>query len=199
MITKGILFVIAAPSGTGKTTLVSALIERVSQQCLLEKVITYTSKTPRINEVCGIDYHFISENEFKIKIEQQFFLEWSDVYGAYYGCSKEILAQIEQGRSYILILDRKGAKSVKESYPNAVLIWLIPPSLEELAQRLHKRATDLPEHINRRLDLAHVELEQERSEKLFDYVIINKDFNTALAQLEELVVRSIEVYKKNRS
>lgn len=182
----GKLFIISAPSGAGKTTLVMQIIERVKGQCALKRVITYTTKTPRPGEVHGIDYHFISEADFKEKIEQDFFIEHSTVYGAYYGFPKEIFWSIEQGEHFIAIVDRAGAVSIRAYKNDAILIWISPPSESALEQRLSSRAQDDESQIALRLSLARQEI-AERNDHLFDHIIINDELSTALAKLEDII------------
>ena len=110
---KGTLFVISAPSGAGKTTLVREVLDRLRAELGLMRVITHTSKQPRTGEVQGVDYHFLSEEEFKQKIEEEFFIEHSTVYGAYYGVAKALFKKLDEGIHHIAIVDRAGAASLK--------------------------------------------------------------------------------------
>jgi guanylate kinase len=181
------LFILSAPSGTGKTTLVCELIKRLKDTYKIERAITYTSKKPRASEVHGKDYYFVSEDQFKDKIKQGFFLEWSTAYGAYYGLPKDILQKVKQGVSYIAVLDRIGARAIKAQVQDCIGIWIKPPSLDELKKRLYKRAEDTEEVINYRFDLACKELREEEQECLFNYTIINDIFERALCELEALV------------
>lgn len=181
------LFVLSAPSGTGKTTLVCELIKRLKDTYGLERAITYTSKRPRSSEVHGKDYYFISEEEFQCKIQQGFFLEWSTAYGAYYGLHKGILDKVMQGTPCIAVLDRNGTRALKRQNYDCICIWVKPPNLEELKKRLYKRAEDTEEAIAYRFELAYKELQEEEQERLCNYTITNGTLEHALSQLEVIV------------
>lgn len=190
----GKLFVISGPSGSGKTTLSNELVEAF-QNINLKRVVTYTTKSPRANEIDGIDYHFLSKEEFIKKIEQGFFLEYSQSYLAYYGFPNYIVEDLKNGQSYIVILDRSGAKSIKHKIEDAILIWLEPKSIEELRKRLMFRAQDSIESINYRLGLAKKEMEIELLEPIFDYKFINDNLDETLLSLQELFNKYLNVYK----
>ncbi len=190
----GKLFVISGPSGSGKTTLSNELIE-IFQNINLKRVVTYTTKVPRVSEIDGIDYHFLSKEEFIKKIEQGFFLEYSQSYLAYYGFPNYIIKALKNGQSYIVILDRDGAKSIKHKIKDAILIWLEPKSIEELRNRLMFRAQDSIESINYRLGLAKKEMEIELLEPVFDYKFINDNLEETLLSLQELFNKYLNVYK----
>lgn len=187
----GKLFVVSAPSGAGKTTLVQAILDTLGKQCHLKRAITYTTRPPREGEIDGKHYHFISIDEFKEKIEQDAFLEWSTWYDHYYGSPASMLRGLQEGHSYIAILDRPGAKDVKQSFPATVLIWIVPPSLEVLKDRLLKRGDDL-HVVENRLKKAAIEIEQEQNEQFYDYHIINDDFNLAVGQLQRAVMKELK-------
>ncbi len=184
---KGILFVISAPSGAGKTTLVREVLDRLRAELGLVRVITHTSKQPRPGEQHGVDYHFLSEEEFKQKIEEDFFIEHSTVYGAYYGVAKTLFKKLAEGIHHIAIVDRAGAAALKAKVTDAVLIWIHPPAKEVLEQRLSARAQDSQETISFRLKIAERELEVAKEETLFEHVIVNDDLQEAISQLENLI------------
>lgn len=184
---KGTLFVISAPSGAGKTTLVREVLDRLRAELGLMRVITHTSKQPRPGEVQGVDYHFLSEEEFKQKIEEDFFIEHSTVYGAYYGVAKALFKKLDEGIHHIAIVDRAGAASLKAKVADAVLIWIHPPAKEVLEQRLSARAQDSQEVISFRLKIAEEELEVAKEETLFEHVIVNDDLQEAVRELENLI------------
>ncbi|OGB97818.1 guanylate kinase [candidate division TM6 bacterium RIFCSPHIGHO2_12_FULL_36_22] len=192
---KGTLFVISAPSGTGKTTLVNAILSEKGQNEKIEQVVTYTTKKPRNGEINGKSYYFLTKDEFEAKIAQNFFLEWSDVYDNYYGSPRYALDKLTEGISQIAILDRTGAKAVKQIYPPSILIWIETPNIEELAKRLTKRASDSSESIIRRLALAIKEIEAEKVEQLYDYTIINDDFEKAKQALKSILFQRIDAEK----
>jgi guanylate kinase len=187
----GKLFIISAPSGAGKTTLVNELLSRVPSKYGLTRFVTYTSRPPRINEVPGKDYHYISQGDFEAKIREGYFLEWSSAFDTYYGTGSSILNHIASGKSGILILDRPGAKRVIEQFPST-LIWLAVPSLEVLEERLRSRATETPEQIARRLTRAAEEIAQEEAEKLYRYTVENGQFAVAAQELERIVIAELE-------
>ncbi|NBP02975.1 MAG: guanylate kinase [Proteobacteria bacterium] len=186
----GKLFVISAPSGSGKTTLVQAILKDASLQSVLKQTITYTTRPPRHGEINGKDYHFISIDEFKEKIDENFFIEWSTWYDHYYGSPFSTLKSLKEGTSYLMVLDRLGAKDVLQTYPQAILIWINPPSIEELEKRLLARG-DSPTIIKSRLQKASLEIQQEANEQLYKYHIVNDNFDAALAQLSLIIKKEL--------
>jgi guanylate kinase len=187
----GKLFIVSAPSGTGKTTLVNALLERLQNRCRLERVVTYTTKSPSVQEKNGQDYHFVSQADFEAKVQEGFFMEWSGAYGSYYGSPSSILAQLEKGVSFILVIDRVGAQKLIAAGHNPVLIWIKPTSLEVLRERLELRGRDAAAVIERRLALAQEELAEEKSNSLYKHHVINEDFNEALKNLEHIFLAEL--------
>ncbi|HSW70644.1 MAG TPA: guanylate kinase [Gammaproteobacteria bacterium] len=187
----GNLFIVSAPSGAGKTTLVNALIQRLGSAFGLERVITYTSRDPRPGDLHGVDYHFMSSKEFEAKMAGGFFMEWSGAYGNYYGSPKSIVSDLDQGRSFIMILDRAGAQAVQRVVPSATLIWIVPPSLYILRQRLEARGADSSESIERRLKLASHELEDERNNPRYAHHILNENLPEAVEKLEQIVAAAL--------
>ncbi|MFA7239320.1 MAG: guanylate kinase [Sulfuricellaceae bacterium] len=179
---KGNIFVVTAPSGAGKTSLVRALLEADRQ---VQLSISYTTRAPRPLEVDGKDYHFVDEATFIAMLERGDFLESAQVYGNRYGTSQPwIESVIGSGADILLEIDWQGAAQVRRIFPEAIGIFILPPSLEVLTERLQGRGSDSAETIARRLaaardDIGHVEE--------FDYVIINDDFNTALQELLTVV------------
>lgn len=193
----GSLFIVSGPSGAGKTTLVDALINNMNSYYYIARAITYTTRAPRIGEVHGVDYYFVTSDEFEQKIASGFFLEWSNAYGAYYGSGRNIVDQLANGHSPILILDRDGARQVLTRIDTAVLIWIYPSSLKALRDRLEKRGTDLPDSIVRRLDMAKVELEKEEINPLYHYHILNEILAISLDCLEKVIKKTINLKKNN--
>jgi guanylate kinase len=178
----GNLFVVAAPSGTGKSSLVNALLELDSH---LAVSTSHTTRSPRGQEQDGREYHFIDEETFRKKIANNDFLEWAEVHGNLYGTSRaDIEQRIVSGQDVILEIDWQGALQIKRIFPNAVLIFILPPSWEELAQRLNRRGEDKPEVIEKRLVNARTEVAQAKN---FDFVIINSLFEAALFDLKTVV------------
>ncbi|MBL0727802.1 guanylate kinase [Piscinibacter sp. HJYY11] len=178
----GNLFVVAAPSGAGKSSLVKALLELDSH---LVVSISHTTRPPRGQEQEGREYYFIDEATFVEKIKRGEFLEHALVHGNRYGTSRaEVEKRIAGGEDVILEIDYQGALQIKQIFPNAVLIFILPPSWDELAQRLTRRGEDQPDSIAERLANARNEVAQA---KHFDFVIINALFETALFELKAIV------------
>ena len=188
---QGKLFIVSAPSGAGKTTLVQEVIARLRASHGIERVITYTTKQPRHQEVHGVDYHFVSESHFKQLLTEEFFVEHSCAYGAYYGFPQTVLDQVEAGSSFIAILDRAGAAAVRAKKQDAVLIWISPPSKEALEQRLARRGQDTEDTIKFRLALAEQELCSQEGDTLYDHIIMNEDFQKAVQLLEKIVINAL--------
>lgn len=187
---KGKLFVVTAPSGAGKTTLVQHVVARLSSEYQLQRVITYTTKQPRKGERLGIDYHFLEEDAFKQRIDEGFFIEHSTAYGSYYGFPKDIFGHLSEGKSYIGIVDVAGATAIKAYSADAILIGIRPPDQHALEQRLTRRAEDSISAIAFRLGLAHDELASLK-EGLFNYIIVNDLLDDATKKLETIVRKEL--------
>lgn len=187
----GKLFLISAPSGAGKTTLVELLIERYGLQYNLERVITYTSKMPRPGELNGVHYNFITASDFEDKIRAGFFMEWSGVYQAYYGSPIHIMDNLITGRSYILIVDRVGAEHIIAKYPGVVSIWIYTKSLQVLRDRLDARNMDSSEATERRLSRAADEIALEVNTPIYAHHLLNHDFNDAFDHLVRIIKREL--------
>lgn len=178
----GNLFVVAAPSGAGKSSLVKSLLELDSH---LVVSISHTTRQPRGQEQDGREYHFIDEPQFRRMVAAGEFFEWAEVHGNLYGTSRaEVQAQVAGGQDVVLEIDWQGALQIKRLFPNAVLIFILPPSYEELAYRLNRRGEDPPDVIRQRLVNARHEVAQA---KHFDFVIINALFETAVFDLKTVV------------
>ena len=174
----GNLFVVAAPSGAGKSSLVKALMQLDSR---VQPSISHTTRKPRGQEKDGREYFFVSDEAFQALIDEDSFLEWASVHDHLYGTSKKTIQErIAQGGDVILEIDFQGAVQIKKLFDNAVLIFILPPSLEELKARLERRGEDTAEVIEVRLQNAEKEMKQA---KAFDVVIINEMFETALFDL----------------
>ncbi|MEZ5652422.1 MAG: guanylate kinase [Burkholderiaceae bacterium] len=178
----GSLFIVVAPSGAGKTSLVRALLD---QHAGLQLSISYTTRPPRPGEVNGRDYVFIDRHEFERHREAGEFLEWAEVHGNLYGTSKAwIRSRMAGGADILLEIDWQGAEQVARQIPDAVRIFIVPPSIEELSMRLRRRGQDSEETIERRVLAATRELQEANK---CEYVIINQDFASALADLSAVV------------
>jgi guanylate kinase len=178
----GNLFVVAAPSGAGKSSLVKALLELDSR---VQPSVSHTTRAPRGQEKHGREYFFVSPQEFDAMVAAAGFVEWAHVHGHRYGTSRKMIEErIAQGADVILEIDFQGALQIKQVFGNAVLIFILPPSWEELRSRLERRGEDTPEVIELRLRNAAEEMAQARE---FDFVIINELFERALFDLKAIV------------
>jgi guanylate kinase len=178
----GNLFAVAAPSGTGKSSLVKALLELDSH---LLVSISHTTRKPRGQDQQGREYHFVEPQTFRSMIERGEFVEWAEVHGNLYGTSRAAIEEpITGGQDVLLEIDWQGALQIKRLFPNAVLIFILPPSYDELLLRLQRRGEDDEEVIARRMKDARHEVSQARH---FDFVIINALFETALFDLKAIV------------
>jgi guanylate kinase len=179
---RGRLFVVAGPSGAGKTTVIKRALDSVP----MHLSVSATTRAPRPGENDGVDYVFVDEDEFNKLIEAEALLEWEKVYGNYYGTPRAPVEQaLERGEDVLLEIDVKGAISVQCTMPDAHLVFIMPPTPEALKERLQGRETDDVEEIARRLEVAPWELELGESE--FDQVIVNDDLDEAVARLEEIL------------
>jgi guanylate kinase len=180
--TPGNLFVVAAPSGAGKSSLVKALLELDSH---LAVSVSHTTRGPRGQEQDGREYCFIDEPTFQAMVSTGEFFEWAEVHGHLYGTSRKAIEErLQHGEDMVLEIDYQGALQIKQLFPHAVLIFILPPSWDELRQRLKRRGEDEPEVIAQRMDNARQEVAQA---KHFDFVIINALFETALFDLKTVV------------
>lgn len=180
---KGSLFVISAPSGAGKTTLCQKLREIVPD---VKFSVSYTTRKPRAGEVDGVHYSFVDEDEFRSMIAEGEFVEWAQVHGNFYGTSKRrIEVMINEGFDVILDIDVQGGRQIKEHFPDSVLIFVLPPSMDELKKRLTGRMSDAEDVIKKRLKNAADEI---REYKNYDYVIINDNFDDALEEIVAIII-----------
>jgi guanylate kinase len=179
---RGRLFVITAPSGAGKTSLIKALLQ---DEPGLKLSTSYTTRAPRPGEQNGREYHFVDEPTFLAMRDGGEFLENAEVHGNRYGTSHKVIAEtLERGQDLILEIDWQGARQVRKLYPDCIGIFILPPSMEELERRLRGRGQDAEAVIQRRLANAQAELAHASE---FKYAIINKDFDTARAALAEII------------
>ncbi|WP_298195781.1 guanylate kinase [Ferrovum sp.] len=174
----GQLFIVTAPSGAGKSSLIAALLK---QDPRVRLSVSHTTRAPRQGEIDGQDYHFVSRTTFSTLRTENQFLEWAEVYGNYYGTARRSLEDLQnRGFDVILEIDWQGARQVRQFYPESLGIFILPPSLETLRHRLQGRGKDDPETIEKRLSLAQDDLSHENE---FEYAIINADFDEALRDL----------------
>ena len=178
----GEIFVVTAPSGTGKTTLLKALMAADPK---LRFSISYTTRPPRPGEITGKDYFFVSPGEFARLRDEGRLAEWVEQFGYGYGTSKEWINQaLESGRDLVFDLDTRGARALKESFPQGTLIFVIPPDFRELERRLKGRGDMDPQELARRLEQGRTEIQEI---PWYDYLIVNKDLHLALEQLRAVV------------
>ncbi|MDR3666366.1 MAG: guanylate kinase [Ignavibacteriaceae bacterium] len=186
-IIKGKIIVISAPSGTGKTTLVRRILKEFPE---LVFSVSATTRKKREHEVEGVDYFFISEDEFKNKIQSNEFVEWELFYDYYYGTFRSFIdIRVNNGKPVILEVDVHGAVEIKRIYPEAILIYIAPPSLDELIIRLKKRKTENEEDLKKRIERAKMELSHKDK---FDYFVVNNDLNTAYNEINVLIGKIID-------
>jgi guanylate kinase len=179
---KGKLFVITAPSGAGKTSLIDAVMK---EDPSLKISVSYTTRAPRPGEKAGVDYHYVDDASFLAMRERGEFLESAEVHGNRYGTSKQvILDAVKRGEDLILEIDWQGARQVRALYPDCIGIFILPPSIEELERRMRARGQDSDAVIRRRVQNAKGEMDHAGE---FDYAIINKDFDTARRELAEII------------
>ncbi len=179
---KGNLYIVAAPSGAGKTTLVAALLKAEPN---VQLSVSYTTRPPREGEINGVNYHFVERATFEQMILEGDFLEHANVFGNYYGTSQKwINAAINDGRDILLEIDWQGAQQVRRIFPQAIGLFVLPPSLETLESRLRGRGTDSDEVIARRLAVAREEISHVDE---FDYVIVNENLDQAIAEIVAVV------------
>jgi guanylate kinase len=179
----GLLFVVSAPSATGKTTVVEQLVQVLPG---LRMSRSYTSRSARPGEEHGVDYNFISREEFEAMIARNAFLEWADVFGHYYGTGcDETRARLTAGEDLVLVIDVQGAKQVRDRQPETVAIFMLPPSFEVLEQRLRKRSKDPEDAMNRRLETARREVD---AVEAYDYVVVNDLLERCVGELAGIVV-----------
>ena len=178
----GNLFVIAAPSGAGKSSLVRALMELDSH---VQPSVSHTTRAPRGQEKHGREYFFVSEAEFDAMVQANAFVEWAHVHNHRYGTSKKAIEErMSQGADVILEIDFQGALQIRKIFANAVSIFILPPSWEELRARLERRGEDAPDIIDLRMKNAQIEVAQVQQ---FDFVIINELFDRALFDLKAII------------
>ncbi|MEI7813079.1 MAG: guanylate kinase [Ignavibacteria bacterium] len=189
---KGAIFVFSAPSGTGKTTIVKSILNDFSEIIFS---ISTTTRRKRDNETDGKDYFFISEEEFLKKIEADEFIEWEKFYDYYYGSLKSFVdINIKQGKSVLFELDVNGALNIKRVYPEAVLIFVMPPSIAELKRRLDNRGTENEADFAKRIERAEMELSFRDK---FDHIVVNDELEHAVASVKDILEENLYKIKRN--
>ena len=175
--------VLSAPSGAGKTTIARALVREIEDVVFS---VSATTRPARDHEVDGVDYHFLSEAEFRAMIEDDELVEWAEVHGHLYGTSREALqAASEEGRFLILDVDVQGAMQMRDRVPDAVLVFVLPPSADALVERLTERGTEGEDNVAQRIQNARSELEQASR---FDYIVVNENLEQAIDEVRSIVL-----------
>jgi len=183
---NGYIFVVSAPSGAGKTTLIKALLERFKEIIFS---VSYTTRKPRPGEKEGIDYHFIDQDEFKKRISAGRWAEWAKVHDHYYGTDARFLDKcIASGRHVVLDIDVQGAARMSKRYPDIVTIFIMPPSLETLKARLNKRGTDSIEVIEKRMTDAEKEIEEK---DFYRHIVVNDHLPSAISDFIAIIEKYI--------
>jgi guanylate kinase len=186
---QGTLYIISAPSGGGKTTLTKELLAKNTK---VEVSVSYTTRPPRPEEKNGVHYHFVDDETFNKKLAEGAFLEHANVFGKQYGtCREAVLDKLKSGINVILVIDWQGAQQMRKSFPSAVSIFIVPPSLAVLRERLTTRAQDAQAVIDRRLQGA---IEEIRHYVEYDHLVINDQFDKALADLEAIICLKSEAF-----
>lgn len=184
--TKGTLFIVSAPSGAGKSSLIDALLKRFNLDDSLRLSISHTTRAMRPGETDHVSYHFVDKAEFEKLIERNAFYEYAKVFDNYYGTSREIVEQwLNEGKDVLLDIDWQGARQIREQTPGTKGIFIIPPSLEELNRRLVSRGTDSKEVIEGRMNKAMNEISHYNE---YDYVIVNDDFEESLLTMRSIIL-----------
>ncbi|MCG0274677.1 MAG: guanylate kinase [Thermosediminibacteraceae bacterium] len=180
---RGLLIVLSGPSGAGKGTLCNLLLQRRPELVLS---VSVTTRPPRPGEVHGVNYYFTDVENFERMIEKGEFLEWAKVYNNYYGTPKKFVEeQLQQGKDIILEIDIQGARQVKENCPDAVFIFILPPDIEELKNRIKKRGSETKESFDLRIKSAEEEL---KAVSDYDYAVVNDDLEEAVKKLESIII-----------
>lgn len=193
---KGTLFIVSAPSGAGKSSLIDALLKRFNLDDKLRLSVSHTTRAPRPGEIDHVSYHFITNEEFEKLIERNAFYEYAHVFDHYYGTSREIVEQwLNEGKDVLLDIDWQGARQIRLQTPDAKGIFIVPPSLEELNRRLVTRATDAPEVIEKRMSKAISEISHYNE---YDYVIVNDDFDESLLNMRSIILSNRQKMDKQK-
>lgn len=186
--TPGNLFILAAPSGAGKSSLIKALVEhyRNNEQYPVQVSVSHTTRAPRPGETDGVHYHYVSKAQFHALVEKGVFFEWAEAFGNLYGTSKETIARtLQHGIDVFLDIEWQGARQVKSQIPDAKTVFIAPPSKETLRERLTNRGQDSTDEIAKRMAKAESEISHYHE---FDYIVVNDDFSTALREIDAIVI-----------
>jgi guanylate kinase len=191
---KGLLFIVSAPSGAGKTSLAKYVIQTINPDFNLSKIITYTTRLPRLEEIKDVDYHFISLKEFEQKKNAGFFIETTEYNNNFYGTPRNVIPALVQGKSFLIIVDRVGAQNLKNIFSDSILIWLTIPNLQVLHKRIQKRGTEKIHELEARFALAKKEISDEKETNLFNYHICNDNFKKAAHEILEVITQELNLH-----
>jgi len=179
---RGIIFIVASPSGAGKTSICKQLLQDDEK---LRFSVSFTSREPRAGEIDGVDYHFISAEEFRERIERDEFLEWAEVHAHLYGTGRAVTEEmLSSGIDVLMDIDVQGAEAVKREVPDAVRIFILPPSREVWLHRLRSRGSESEEELERRIAVAEVELQNWRE---YDYAVVNNELERAILDVKAII------------
>lgn len=184
------VFVVSAPSGAGKTTIVRNVLSRLPE---IEFSVSATTRERRSFEVDGVDYFFLSEDEFNKKIEAEEFVEWETFYGYYYGTLKSYInSRLDNGKSVLLEVDVKGALKIKQEYPDAIMVFILPPSIDELKRRLINRKTESDSDLQKRFERAKMEIDFQTH---FEHRIVNDNLENAKEKVYDILSKELKKEK----
>lgn len=191
---KGKVFIISAPSGAGKTTVANEVIKRLQKNNYpISKVITYTTRPPRKDEINGIDYYFLSKEEFENKQKNSFFLETTVYNDKLYGSPASVLEELELGKSFVFVTDLAGVKSLSKKFEDPCCIWINAPSIDDLRKRLVSRGSNTEKQIEERINLAKEEIkEAEELKRLFNYYVVNDSFEETVNDLMDIIKKTFD-------
>lgn len=181
---SGLVLILSAPSGAGKTTLAHMLLREFGQNAVFS--VSYTTRPSRGKEVDNVDYHFVDQDTFKAMVDRNEFVEWAEVHGQWYGTHKSYIDQMKLGKIVIFDIDVQGGTTIHGKYPDSASVFILPPSMAELERRLRERKTDSDEVIKRRMMAARAEME--RGCASYDYLIVNQELDRAYADLRSIVL-----------
>jgi guanylate kinase len=184
---KGKLFILSAPSGAGKTSLVKEVLHRIGNSHSISKVITYTTRHPRKNEKHTQDYHFVSIDKFNEYEKNGFFIETNEYNNQKYGTPYSIIDGLDEGKSYLLVIDINGAKNAGKVIEDAVTVWISAPNIETLLKRIKKRGSETQHQLEKRLEIAEFEIKEEHKHRFFKYHLVNDIFDEAVMELVSIV------------
>lgn len=194
--TCGTLFIVSGPSGVGKTTIATQALEKLHNEYCIDRLITYTTKQPRKLEKAGVDYHFVTKEEFLSLQQQGFFIEVVELYGNFYGTAVQDIIRLREGVSLLALIDQQGGQQLSRLYEPTIGIWIDAPSFEVLSMRLRLRGTETDEQIERRLGAASQEIYRARHSPLYKYRVINDGLCDSVDVFVEIIKKELGYLKK---